>query len=193
MSLKKLNLKCEGIELWGNKRTFRRWHKTLNFVHKRVIGSRVLDIGGENIFGYKMAVKLGLDYYTTHGDLNETTWHTDGEYPYDNIFCFEVIEHLMNPALFLSRLCNYCDDKTLMFITYPTNPFWLWGDRHFNEYTKNRFYTMITECGYRIIYHEWNRAFRDWWTPFTGIRPMIRQWLRVFGLSRDNFYVIVKC
>jgi len=193
MNFKQLNLKCEGIELWGNRRTHRRWYKTFKFVKQRVIGSSVLDLGGENVFGYKMAVELDLDYYTTHGDLNGTTWYTDGNCVYDNIFCFEVIEHLMNPALCLKRLSYHCDDKTLIFITYPTNPLWLWGDRHFNEYTRNRFFTMVMECGYRIIDDDWDRAFRDWWTPLTGIRPMIRQWCRLFGFSRDNFYVIVKC
>lgn len=189
-----MNLKCEGIELWGNSRTFRRFDKTKKWLVRYISSSEsnVLDIGGQNEFGMRMAKCFGLQYNTTIGDLNSSKWYAEDDniYDYDVVFVFEVLEHLTNPQLFLKCLKDYISDETFVFVTYPTNPLWLWGDRHFNEYTKDRFYTLLALEGYEVIDYEWNRAFRDWWTLFTGFRPIVRFLSRVFGFSRDNFYLV---
>lgn len=198
MNRRVLNLKCENTNLWEGKRVKRRWEYTRQFIDKYLnnTGSQtthcitVLDIGGSDLeFGKKMAEEFNLKYYNTGGDLDIFGWEPINM-DFDVIFCFEVLEHLMNPALFMRELKKRCHKNTQIFLSYPTNPLWLWGDRHFNEYTKNRFYTLISECGYEIEQYYWNRAFRDFITLFTGFRPVIRFCSRVLGLSRDNFYLL---
>ena len=94
----KINLKCNGVQLWGDGQTRRRYKQTLKRVKPYVIGTgNVLNAGESSVFGDKMAKELNLIYWETYGDLNYTHRFTEHEY----VFCFEVIEHLMNP---LSRL-----------------------------------------------------------------------------------------
>jgi len=150
----------------------------------------VLDIGGSHLeFGKNLSKHFKLNYNHTEGDLNRLGWESPFT-KFNVIFCFEVLEHLMNPALFLRELKYRCHKDTQIFISYPTNPLWLWGNRHFNEYTTDRFYTLISECGYEIKDYWWSRAFADLRTIFTGFRPPIRFLVKILGLSRDNFYYL---
>jgi len=188
-----MNLKCKNVSGWDNRSIERRFVFTKKFIEENVNGfadNRVLDIGGENgtIFGRNMAKELEFEYNHTEGDMNYHIWQPSDVF--DVIFCFEILEHLMNPLLFLEQLKNRCNKDTDIFITFPNNPLWLWGDRHFNEYTKNRFYTLISEAGYKIEAYEWDKAYLRWRTIFTGIRPIIRYFVKMLGLSRDMFYYV---
>jgi len=191
-----LNLKCENVgDLWHGRRVERRFRDTKLFIEKHFTGNgfEVLDIGGNHLeFGKNLSKHFHFKYYHTEGDLNKLGWTPDPYFSdtFNVVFCFEVLEHLMNPALFMKELKKLCTKDTQIFISYPTNPLWLWGSRHFNEYTKDRFYTLISECGYEIKAYWWSRAFRDFRTIFTGFRPPIRFLVKILGLSRDNFYYL---
>ena len=102
--MKKINLKCEGVQLWGDSQTFRRYKSTLKrvrpyFADEPFVDS-VLDTGGRNQFGIIMAEELGLKYNGTTCDLNYNS-HPHGA---DYIFCFETIEHLFDPLFFFEHL-----------------------------------------------------------------------------------------
>jgi len=182
--MNKLNLKCEGVKLWGDSQTKRRYNQTLKRVLDWVLGGSVIDIGGYSEFGDRMATRLSLEYNHTVHDLNYVKDY--GPY-YDYMFCFEVIEHLMNPLLFLEQLRF----NKYIFLTYPYSPI-LQGKRHFHEMTPDQFYTLIDAAGLKTVHHD---SFRNYLTPkiyFTGFRPLIKLVLQILGLSKIHFYVLEK-
>ena len=85
---KLLNLRCYGIELWGDNQTFRRFAVTRKFVGQAFKGEPVLDCGGDNRFGRELAKELNLEYHFTEGDLNGG-W--SGTRNPEVVFCFEVL------------------------------------------------------------------------------------------------------
>ena len=113
---------------------------------------------------------------------------------FDAIFIFEVLEHLINPLLFLESLKNYITKDTLVFISYPEHFIkQFWSNNHFNEYDKKRFEYLINEAGYKIIKHKsilwlWCK-FRNY---FTGIRPILRlvtgYW--ILTIFKKHYYIL---
>lgn len=187
-NFQKINLKCEGSQLWGDKQTERRWKQTFKRVRVHNPYDNVLDIGSSNTFGYKMALELKLSYGSTSGDLNSWIGYM---IKYENMFLFEVIEHIMNPLALLIQLESYLNDTGQIFVTYPHSPI-LQGKRHFHEMTPNQFYTLIDEAGFRIIDYDTFRNFLNWKKYFTGIRPLIKLFMQIVGLSKIHFYVLRK-
>jgi len=184
---KLLNLRCYGIELWGDNQTFRRFAVTRKFVGQAFKGEPVLDCGGDNRFGRELAKELNLEYHFTEGDLNGG-W--SGTRNPEVVFCFEVIEHLMNPLLFLTTLRDLCDKNTKVYLSYPRTPRWLMSDRHFHEFRDIEFHTLIDEAGFEIVKYEAHRIRHDWIFYLTGLRPFIRFWVMLLGLSNTHFYCL---
>ena len=175
--------------MWGDNQTKRRWFKTLKFVSKFKSGVTVLDIGGLNIFGQRLAEACELKYNYTSGDLNYFGW-SNSDTKFDNIFCFEIIEHLMNPLLFLQELKKCCNRDTKIFITYPFTPRWLMSNRHFHEYRDIEFITLCHEAGFRIVNYNTYHNRHDVSFYLTGIRPFLRFFVMLFKLSKLNLYMI---
>ena len=169
--------------MWGDSQTQRRYNQTLKRVRRFVRGGYVSEVGGYSIFGEKLAEKLKLYYEHTTGDLNYRTMWFENDY----IFCFEVLEHLMNPLFFLKN----ARFKKYLFITYPYSPI-LQGKRHFHEMTDDQFYTLIDEAGLKIVYHDKFRNFNTLKIIFSGFRPLIKFFMQLVGLSYINFYVLEK-
>lgn len=182
--MKKINLKCEGVELWGDSQTKRRYEQTLRRVRRFYSGGTVLDAGGYSEFGNKLADELLLGYDYTLGDLNFPHVYPPA---FDYIFCFEVIEHLLNPLTFF----KYINFDEYIFLTYPYSPIFQ-GKRHFHEMTDDQFYTLIDEAGLKIVHHDKFRNFNTLKIIFSGFRPLIKFFMQLIGLSYINFYVLEK-
>lgn len=167
----------------------KRMQRTIKFIEDggEIEGS-VLDIGGENPVGSYIADYFYLEKKNTDIDLdfpNYYFWRMNRKF--DNIFMFEVIEHLMNPLALLVKLKkDVCSPETRVFLTYPIRPRFLWAKTHFHEYDKKRFRFMINQAGYRIVRYEQHIHWRpDWWFYFTGLRPFLRL---TIGRCRQQFY-----
>ena len=176
--------------------TARRWKFTRDFLKKHLVirgKMTVLDIGCHNKFGQKMAENFRLSYYCTHGDLDYTEGWGVIDYVTNPkvIFCFEVLEHLMNPLLFLNQLrSRYCDKDTQIFVSYPQNPCFLPTKHHFHEFKDDEFFTLIYNAKFEIVTHKRIKHWSQWWFYFTGIRPTIRLVCLLTGLSRSNLYLL---
>jgi hypothetical protein len=186
-SKKLLNLRCDGIQLWGDKQTTRRLNDTKRFIGQGFQGESVLDCGGANRFGQELAKELNLVYHATAGDLNKDWTGAD---KIGVVFCFEVIEHLMNPLLFLSRLAELCHEKTKIYMTYPRTPRWLMSDRHFHEFRDIEFRTLVDSAGFEIVKYEARRNRYDWTFYLSGFRPFIRFWVMILGQSNIHYYCL---
>jgi len=151
------------------KNIIKRHEFTVKFVGDRDLGT-VLDIGERNPLTERFEKLKGLKIQNTIGDLDCLTL----EGGYDSVFCFEVIEHLMNPLNLLLQIHSVLRPSGRLFLSTPKHkPHFLWGEHHFTEYDEKRLGALIARAGFVI---ERNAEFRTmplWW-HFLGIRPLIR-------------------
>jgi len=124
---------------------------------------------------YKIAPCANL--VNTKGDYNYNTWHPNSDKVcYKTVFCFEVLEHLVNPLLFLERLKMFCDSNTNIYISFPSGrPEFLWTNAHFHEYSKKRAETLFKMAGLNIVKRGKSGII---WKNFSdylkGFRPLLR-------------------
>lgn len=156
-------------ELQQSSKNNLRIQKTLEFVntHKP---SKALDIGERNPLTPLLEKKFDIKIENTSIDLDEEKINDK----FDTIFCFEVLEHLMNPLFFLKNLRNTLDDNGVLFLSTPTHkPHFLWDKHHFTEYDFDRLKNLLNRSGFKIIKYQKVRTRPIWW-HLTGLRPFIR-------------------
>lgn len=114
--------------------------------------------------------ELEIDYI--HGmDYN---FDKLSEKKYKTIFCFEVIEHLQNPLLFMRNLTELMDKNCTIYITMPGRPKLLWPKFHYFEIPPKHFEKWILEPldleieKRKLIRVEKKFSFK------VGFRPIIR-------------------
>jgi hypothetical protein len=132
-------------------------------------GLSVLDVGQASY----ISSMLGISNHTCETDFNWDV-RSYGD-PYDVVTCFEVLEHVMNPALFLSSLICLMKPHGALYLSTPLAPplsSLVWRG-HFTEYRMDALNTLFDYVGLKVRRVE---VFRS--LPFshalTGIRPFIR-------------------
>jgi hypothetical protein len=150
-----------------------RLKKTIKFMEDLKIASgSFLDVAGPSILGEKMAGHYRARYYHTNGDLDTVKW-TPEFITVDVVLMMEVLEHLLNPLLFLRKLKERAT-FTSMVVTFPSRPSWLWTPIHFHEMRRDRFEYLCKLAGYEIIAWKTGRVPEKWYNKFRGIRPFFR-------------------
>ncbi|HOT97733.1 MAG TPA: methyltransferase domain-containing protein [bacterium] len=179
----KLNLQVDACDVSDFQGKLR-FNFTRRFVASGITEpGEVLSIGPENAFDQAMAGVFQLGYNSTTGDLDRE-WRAP-EKPYAYVFCFEVIEHLMNPLHFLETLQRYLQPGTRIFLSTPRRPHAFWNNQHFHEYDTLRFTHLLTSAGYEVVRHE---ARVTWYHPLfylSGLRPFLRL---TVGRSKTHLY-----
>jgi hypothetical protein len=130
--------------------------------------SNALDIGGPNT----VALNLGITNFTEESDLNKFVL-ANGVHPV--ITCFEVLEHVMNPAMLLWSLRQYLKRDGTLYLSTPVEPpiAWHQGHSHFTEYKTRAITTLLEYTGFRIERRTIYTVFPPWFM-FTGVRPLFR-------------------
>ncbi len=143
----------------------------VDFIGKRKFG-KVLDIGEENTKG-----KLLKKYYNikkmenTNGDLDVIK--LSGLY-YDEIFCFEVLEHLFNPLHLLLQIKKVMGINSILYLSVPKHrPYFLKSSYHYNEFYKVDLINLIKRAGLTIVKFKTIRR-RKFWKHFLGVRLFLR-------------------
>jgi len=152
---------------------------TLEFM-KRQIRLPVLVMGEKKEFeSYLEKYFSGKFSYTNH-DLN---WYSPSDTKYNTILCFEIIEHLLNPLLFLSECKRLMRKKGLLYISYPTHTLkYFWHESHFHEYDKSRFVYLLKIAGLEVVsYSEKTMRSKE-----IGIRPLLKN--TPIGWSKQQYY-----
>lgn len=191
--MEKLNLKCEGVRLWGDRQTMRRWRKTRDFMmkYRKINIDWLFDFGPESRFGRNIAKSLGLGYsYIGECDLNNSDWvdHTL-KYPYI-VLCSHVIEHVYNPNILLFAMKSIIPKDSQIFIMYPRTPRFLWNNTHFHEFSRKALLSLVDYSGYEVVAYETHRGWHNWYFYFTGFRPFIRFWCTVFNWHNNEYYLL---
>ncbi len=147
----------------------RRAKKTLDFlISCELTKGTVLDIGEPNDLGKYLEMHTGCKLINTDCDLD---YKIEVDRKFDTVFCFEVLEHLMNPRLFLDNLYKVTENRADIFLSFPSRPKFLWNNEsHFHEYDKLRFGMLLEATGFEII-----KKKKIYIPNFKiGIRPTIR-------------------
>ena len=132
-----------------------------------------LDIGEKNKFSQLLKKELNIEVDNTIGDLNFTNWESTGKSKkYNTVFCFHIIEHLINPLLFLTELRKRCNNDAKIFITYPTGNYWY--TCHWHQIDTKRFKLLLKEANLKIIKHRSKILWKDWKYLFFRVRPLLR-------------------
>jgi hypothetical protein len=169
-----LNPKAEPT--YGGSVETQRLRHTAAFLGETLAGP-VLDIGPVNGFSRELGERFGVQIVNTDGDFDYSDWRPLRPAPpggFGAVFAFEVIEHMMNPLLFLTRLREHCGPRTRVFVTYPLRPRMFWSDFHWHEIDRRRFRFLLEQAGYEPVRYREVGVRREWSFYFTGLRPFLR-------------------
>ena len=187
-----IDLKCVGFDILNEieykQDTIIRFEQTRKALKEQLpakIG-RVLCVGNENGFDKRMCDCFNVEYIHTSQDLNYQWNIAVGGIDY--IFCFEVIEHLMNPLLFLEQLRKF---NCPVVISHPYQPFTpLKGGAHFHEMSEIAFYTLVTEAGFEIQYHKSLINRRSLFQFPKTFKKLLARFFLAFGYPRIELYIL---
>lgn len=150
----------------------------------------ILDVGNWNYVSEMLerAFRIGLDS-TLDSDFNDIV--TAPQKRYNTIFCFEVIEHVMNPLQFMGQLRDLLYPNGVLYVSTPRLFLGIYhSPHHFTEYKPKKLEILFKYAGLVIEKSGLHCQFPVWW-GLTGIRPAFRVlfhrnrvWkLRKLGLS----------
>lgn len=159
-----------------------RFSQTVDFIGN--VSGIALDIGERNNLSKYIESRNDVTIINTVSDLDYSIEYDYSCSLFDTVFCFEVIEHLLNPRMFFDNLSKIINRESNIFLSYPSRPKFLWNnDEHFHEYDRLRFDYLLEKTGFRIV-REKNIYVRR--KPI-GIRPIIRNFIpqtRIFLLKK---------
>jgi SAM-dependent methyltransferase len=152
---------------------------TLEFLEAnrpQIIG-RVLDIGGDSPMSRAIASRFPVELVHTPPDLDLDLHSLDGEW--DQIFSFEVIEHLGSPLRHLLEMKAHLKPGGSIWLSTPlvvnrlrpTHAFR--SKHHVFEMDWVQLDFLIEKANLRVTRYKICR-YLPVWKYFTGIRPVIR-------------------
>jgi len=160
-----------GLENKGNLNERTRLKQYLSFIEN--LESPCLDIGEKNWIGSQIGVHFNVSIENTlKCDFNKEVVAAG---KYKSILCFEVLEHVMNPALFLSNLKGLLLPGGTIYLSTPklaVIPIYQ-TDMHFVEYKSGGLELMFQYCGFKIEKKKIFCPYPLWW-GLTGFRPLFR-------------------
>jgi SAM-dependent methyltransferase len=137
--------------------TERRLWETSGFIEAHpFVGKNVLDVGESNYVGGFLSRWLNLSVDNTTGDLNNGM--ESATLCYDAAFCFEVMEHVMNPLLLLQEIESRLLRGGVLYLSTPVHNrfgFYFNETNHFAEYKEQSLRAVVEYAGFRITaYHQ---------------------------------------
>ena len=131
------------------------------------------DIGEYNPRIKYIAEQMGLDIRTL--DAEDFNWCGIRARDCDNIFAFEIVEHLQNPLFFMNELKKILAKDGSIYILIPCNPRPLWHEMHFFEMDRKHFEKWIlAPLGLKIVRYKKIYFIASWRTYLIGFRPLWR-------------------
>ena len=154
--------------------------KFTDFIHH--VFFPIADVGEINAKKIYLAKKFNCTIY----ELNcEDFNFPEFSGKYQTIFCFEILEHLQNPLLFMQELTKCLEDDGDLFLSMPGRIRFMWSKTHFFEMPEKHFSKWILNpLDLKIVRSKKIRikskiTFRS----FIGIRPIIRLFLIPFNYT----------
>ena len=149
----------------------KRQTKTIDWLKRFAISGIILDLGYKvNDFPSLLEKEFSIEIKNTKFDLDECNGQLCDQNPFDSIFAFDVIEHLIDPL----QCLLWCRKRTIgsVYVSVPLyKPLWK-SCKHFHEFRIDEFRMLVDKAGLhmtdrRILYP----------THLTGIRPLLKKFI----------------
>lgn len=178
-----MRTRLEHYELWPEKLPdsfILRAEQTMRFIKLR---GRVADCGEYNPLALMIEQRHEVIIHSLEWDFNYP-------YPtrekYDTILCFEVLEHLFNPLLFLETLREMLADEGSIYLSTPRQwPGFLRAVHHYHEIPTDRLMWLFEAAELKVVRRGRVTIAGHWWQHLYGIRPILRyfQTSRIYELK----------
>jgi SAM-dependent methyltransferase len=136
----------------------------------------ILDSGEYNPLSKWLNDKYGITVCNTPPELDFDYAFRENENlgQFDFIFAFEILEHLMNPLVFLQFLHHHLKDDGTIFLSTPfSRPRFLWSKYHFTEYFPDKIEALANKAGFRVQRYKVKKVYA-YRSALFGIRPIFR-------------------
>ena len=107
---------------------------------------------------------------------------------YDVILCFEVLEHVMNPLLFLNQLRDLLNSNGVIYLSTPyQQPQILKAIHHYHEIPTDRLMWLFKSAKLTVKDSDRITIAGNWYNHILGIRPVLRyfQKTRIYKLVKS--------
>ena len=149
------------------------------------LSGRVADMGCSNSKSEYLSRHFDIEIDQIDCDFN---FDALPMFKYDVVLCFEVIEHLQNPLLFMTNLKGMLKPGGVIYLSTPeririlqNNPY------HFIEMNaKHLDRWILSPLKLRVLRSTRELIFHSWGFYFTGLRPLLRMFL-----DRTRIYEVV--
>lgn len=183
-----MNTLLSAEELWPDKfpNSFQnRANQIIKYLKTQNLeGLRIADCGVYNPMARQVENMLGQK-------INSLDWNFD--YPiksvqsYDVILCFEVLEHLFNPLIFLESIKAMLYYNGVLYLSTPRQwPQCLKAIHHYHEIPNDRLMWLFDAAGLKVIECKKITIAGNWYNHIHGIRPILRyfQKTRLYKLCK---------
>lgn len=173
-----------------------RFKRTMQFINQTVDvaalkKARILDMGEYNPFSEWLKREFGILVTNTPPDLDFDyvyREHPSANGPFDFVFAFEIIEHLMNPLAFMEYIHANLKNGGRVFLSTPfARPRFLWSRYHVTEYFPDKIEFMVNKAGFTVKRYRRKKVY-TYRSMFKGIRPIFR----ALWFERIMFFELVK-
>ena len=170
-----MKTKLTDQELWPDKLPssfVNRAEQTLKLVLYSLYGNTA-DIGETNPLKEIFESELGVKIDSLDWDFNKAYYGL--EKTYDNILCFEVLKHVINPLLFLKQLKRLLKENGSIYLNTPYQwPQCLKAIHHYHEIPTDRLMWLFDEA--KLNYELIGKATiaGSFFEHLYGIRPILR-------------------
>lgn len=151
-----------------------RFEMTIQWLQNFKLEGNFLEIGDRSPFSemiekeFKISIRQNTDF-----DLDYCKVKFDKKF--DNILFFEVVEHLLNPLLFMEWTHKHLKNDGRVYLSTPVfKPKWMRDKtQHFHEFNINELEFLIFKSGFKIVDKKIINP-NPWYWLFKGLRPFLR-------------------
>ena len=162
-------------ELWPDKfpNSFQnRVRETIEYLMTQDLSGKIADCGEDNPMKRSIEIMLLLQIDSIDWDFNEPSYISE---TYDKILCFEVLEHVMNPLLFLNELKRMLNPNGIIYLSTPyQRPQILKAAHHYHEIPSDRLQWLFEAAQLTILDKKKITIAGNWYDHISGIRPALR-------------------
>ena len=131
------------------------------------------------VFGldeFEKTLSPNANLINVDGDYNYSDWLAQTGNDFKTVYCFEVLEHLLNPHLFLESIRKILAKDGVLYLSFPTGrPVFLWTNGHFHEYQMKRAEKLFEIAGFEVEKKaKTGIIWKKWYEYFMGFRPLLR-------------------
>ena len=171
------------LEIWSySNNVLNRIKGTINLLEGKLKGG-IADCGENNPLKKSIEEYFNLEIDSLDWDFN---WTMHFNKKYDIILCFEVLEHIMNPLLFLVELKKLLKDDGVIYLSTPhQKPQIIKAKHHYHEIPTDRLMWLFNAADLYSTHIGNVTIAGNWYNHIFGIRPILRyfQKTRVYKLN----------